>query len=204
MHSRVDALEVRKPEAPADQRSVEEILFPALESLSPALRSRVNEKLAATTRLDEFREKAKSLLEMRSQGYTMRQISRGLAMPDGVVKLALRRARKAGLIDDAGDVLAHEAPAAAADVVMHHLTKHRDRGMAIEVLKGTGRFRTYNNNKHEGAAGTALPPLQVNVVFNAAQGAVPLPGQAALDVSEATVGTPRDDKPESVIDAATS
>jgi DNA-binding Lrp family transcriptional regulator len=193
MSSPIDALEVRA--APSVQLSVEEILFPELSSLTPGLRTRVNEKLAATTRLAEFREKARSIIEMAGQGYPQRHIARGLGIPDAVVKLALRRARKAGLIDDAGDILNYEAVPEAAKVVMHHLTKYQDRGTAFEVLKGTGRFKTFNNTKNEGVAGGgALPPLQVNVVFNQQQGAMPLPGQIALDVSEATVGTPREDK----------
>jgi hypothetical protein len=186
----VDALEIRPAEAP--KVSVEETLFPPLLSLSPALRLRVNEKLAATTRLEEFREKAASILEMASQGYNQRAIARGLAIPDQVVKLALRRARKAGLIDDTGDILAHEVAPEAAKVVMHHLVRHKDRGTAIETLKGLGRFRTFANNKHEGGGGgSAMPPLQVNVVFP--QGSMHLPGAPALDVSEAVVGTARED-----------
>lgn len=188
---RLEALEIVKVPDAVDTRTVEEILFPALENLTPGMQRLVEEKLNALTNLDENRGKAKLLLELRQQGHTIRQVGRALKLSDTTVKLALRRARKAGLLNDTAETLAYEAAPLAAETVMKHLRKGSEKS-AHRVLEGLGHLKNYSFQKHEGAAGIAMPPLQVNVVFGA-NTTGPAATVPQLETSEAVVGQPRED-----------
>jgi hypothetical protein len=183
------ALELRPGSA---SPSLEDVVAPAgIDVIEiPSAVATLQAKLGTNEQTVRMRVNAQALLALAQAGHTRRQIATALKMTPNAVKVALWRLRSAGLLNDLRDKLANDSAALAVDSLNFHLRK-KDKDVTIETLKGLGHFKNHSNTKHEGGAGGfALPPLQVNVVFN--QGAQPLPGQAP-DFSEAVVGVPRDD-----------
>src|SRR5262252_8218465 len=202
--SPIDALEVRKPEV--EETPIEDIMFPnGYEPPPPGKRGgtiglpsavqELKDKLGSSEKTVRNRYRAQAILTLRAQfKWSRRDIARAFGMTENAVKVALWRARSGGLLNDLRDILEHDVAANAIDrvnAVIQDRKNPRGDDHAIRTLEGLGHFRNYSHQKNEGAAGTSLPPLQVNVVIQ--QGAQPLPGQPALDHSEAAVGTPRED-----------
>lgn len=138
----------------------------------------------AKVNLDAQRAIVGGLYVMR---YTRDEISRILDVSISTVDRVLGQLRKDKKLrdgfEDTLERVNNEALPLAMESLLAHLAKH-DKEMTIEVLKGRGIFRNYNNTKTEGGSATPTRAFTVNIV-NA-------PGQAAIAVpSDAIRGVPR-------------
>lgn len=185
MPDSVDALETRAAStADAPVQALEDVMFPAL----PKELGRLNDFAAQTNERDvKARLRATAILVLKQQGYNRREIGRMCGMTPNAVRVALWRARSAGRLNDLRDVLQNDSMALAIEGLNYHLKK-KDKDAIFKTLEGLGEFKSYNNNKNDGAAGYVMPALTVTIV-NA-------PNQGGEQIVSTPVGSPRIDKVE--------
>lgn len=187
----VTDLALREPDAPQPAEvevPIEEICFPDLPAdvESDEKSSLVKAIRARQTRA---RLRAAALITLKGQGYSYGQIAEMVGLSVNAVKLACKRARARGKLNDLRATLENESMALAVDSLNHHL-RAKDKQMTIEHLKGMGQYRHYNNNHNDGVPGFTMPALQVNVVV---QAGMPAPTPETFDVSDGEIGVPRVD-----------